>query len=747
MLAIEKGFTVEKYSEYFFDNGGQLCSMENSPTISFWINKGKDTNKDYIEYQIDKFYKRQDKKVPRILVVSHEFTLTGAPKVALILSRTLKNIYGVSPVVISLKSGPIKSEFIDENLFVLEMNDFNVNKENFEKYFNKFDCVIFSSWVYPVLGCYNKKIVPPFAWYCHEAFEQEHFIPVYNQIREFVASNDIVLAGSPVTKTGMKMLCPEKQIDLLLYGTNDLSKNKANRKNKPEAIKSKRIFLFPATMEQRKNQCFLAEAIKNLPKDIQDKSHFIFIGRSIFFKEYYQQFKDIVEGLSCVEHIEEVPFDELMEYYDKADCIVVPSTFDPMPMVATYGFMKKKLCLLSDLIGTATLVKNNENAVLFNTKNALELTEKLKDITLNYEDYKQIAEKGREVYENNFSIEIFERKIKKYVDVLLLKNRKRRIKLFLNNIFSVKNIAPHKVFTILGIKLKFKTKKLIRLQNLQVNSFSENIFSVKNNGSHKVVTILGVKIKLKSKKLLKLFNSEQNSFFEDIFSVRNIGFYKVITILGVKIKLKSKKHLRLFNLDQNSWLEDIFSVKNIGIHKVLTILGIKLKFKSKKLIFHLEKMDLQNANYMLNEEINRNEVEECLIRNYPDYLSKYKYVLPLKIIKKIILNPNIKVVSFDIFDTLLYRPCVNPIDIFYLIAERINQKYNIDFIKLRLNAESLLNNKNANIHDIYDFIKDYYHLDKELIEGIKKEEIAAEKQLLQVRDDIKEIYNSKESDN
>lgn len=170
-------------------------------------------------------------------------------------------------------------------------------------------------------------------------------------------------------------------------------------------------------------------------------------------------------------------------------------------------------------------------------------------------------------------------------------------------------------------------------------------------------------------------------------------------------------------------LKKIFSIENQGIHKVVTVAGVKLKIKSKKLILR-----------------SRNLKEQSNL-DYIYYSSKYKYVLSLDTIKKIIINPNIKIISFDIFDTLLYRPCINSTDIFYLIAKKVDKKYNVNFIKLRLNAENLLNQKNANIHDIYNFIQKRYNLDKELVENLKREEVAAEKQLLQVRDDIKEIYD------
>lgn len=70
----------------------------------------------------------------------------------------------------------------------------------------------------------------------------------------------------------------------------------------------------------------------------------------------------------------------------------------------------------------------------------------------------------------------------------------------------------------------------------------EKIFSITNDNYHKMITVVGIKFRFKSKKLLKKYNIMGNSFLEDIFSVRNskIGIIKrkIITILGLKIKIR-----------------------------------------------------------------------------------------------------------------------------------------------------------------------------------------------------------------
>lgn len=111
-------------------------------------------------------------------------------------------------------------------------------------------------------------------------------------------------------------------------------------------------------------------------------------------------------------------------------------------------------------------------------------------------------------------------------------------------------------------------------------------------------------------------------------------------------------------------------------------------------------------------------------------------------IKSLIEDPAIKVVSFDIFDTLLVRPALQPRDIFYLLHKKIQAEYGVDFIHMRWNAEARLGKKNARLEDIYRFIAKAHGLDEDVAMRIMREEIACEKALSSVRPDVRELYEA-----
>lgn len=110
-------------------------------------------------------------------------------------------------------------------------------------------------------------------------------------------------------------------------------------------------------------------------------------------------------------------------------------------------------------------------------------------------------------------------------------------------------------------------------------------------------------------------------------------------------------------------------------------------------------------------------------------------------IRRMIRRPNIKVVSFDIFDTLLVRPALHPKDIFHVIAAKVNSAYDVDFIKMRWNAEEETGISNPSIHDIYAHIQRKYGLDAVIAEALLAEEISCETVMLAPREDIKRCYD------
>ena len=100
-------------------------------------------------------------------------------------------------------------------------------------------------------------------------------------------------------------------------------------------------------------------------------------------------------------------------------------------------------------------------------------------------------------------------------------------------------------------------------------------------------------------------------------------------------------------------------------------------------------------------------------------------------------------VSFDVFDTLLFRNIYKPVDIFKIMEPEVSEKYGIsDFAKLRVDCEAASRNeKNKNetsLDEIYDLIGKKIEKD---VSKIKKREIELELEFIVANPFIKDIFD------
>lgn len=114
-------------------------------------------------------------------------------------------------------------------------------------------------------------------------------------------------------------------------------------------------------------------------------------------------------------------------------------------------------------------------------------------------------------------------------------------------------------------------------------------------------------------------------------------------------------------------------------------------------------------------------------------------------LKKRIAEEKYKIISFDIFDTLIYRMAVNPQDILKLVGRRCG--YDGDFLTMRRIAEKEARKNRSIIYDeitydeIYNTFLTLFDFSEETVERFKKAEYDIEKKYLFPRKAMLEVFN------
>lgn len=118
-----------------------------------------------------------------------------------------------------------------------------------------------------------------------------------------------------------------------------------------------------------------------------------------------------------------------------------------------------------------------------------------------------------------------------------------------------------------------------------------------------------------------------------------------------------------------------------------------------------------------------------------------------------IVDPHTQVISFDVFDTLVKRPVLEPTDLFDILSNELNQKFDlncIDFSVLRRNAEARCREwihlkypsyEDITLDEIYDCLQSECTINPSILEWAKKREIELEEEFCTPRRTGKLLYS------
>ena len=244
-------------------------------------------------------------------------------------------------------------------------------------------------------------------------------------------------------------------------------------------------------------------------------------------------------------------------------------------------------------------------------------------------------------------------------------------------------------------------------------------------------------------KILKIKNNYYYYYKHSIASSNPTNIDKTLSILEDIINVFNycQSFIRKMHYNEDSLIEWKKRYARLWIN---FIKYSKFSFINKnKLIKKLEK-ELAND---IKLDVLKTEDDFICIRDN----NRIKFNNDLEIIKEQLIDDKIKVVSFDIFDTLLVRHVWEPHDLFYFLDFKFIELYklniNIEFHKIRSYCEYLARERakingiqEITLDDIYNEIYYQYGYEKDLLDKIKTYEMDLELQLCSKREMLYNIY-------
>jgi glycosyltransferase involved in cell wall biosynthesis len=358
----------------------------------------------YYEYNM---ISKRGNNAKRVLIITPSMNLNGASIAALKMAIMLEK-NDISVVVLAPSTGRITAHFILDGIPVL----FDEHLEEYNKdlflFMESFDYVVLNSLPVQNLVYGVRDIDALFIWWLHES--DYGFDSAKSDLVNYFSDNLQIYCVGDRVKTAVKQKWGIDDVKQLYYGVCDYAKENGDRWRKRNN-RTKTIIACVGYISMVKAQDIFCRCLDYLDDSIRDKTEFWIVGR-VLDKELFNQVQKYTEKYECIKYLGEYSPGQIQELYQKIDYLVCPSRRDSMPTVTVEAMMNFRIPIVSDVVGTATLITNEESGYLFRSEDAEDLARVIVKALNNEDKYELIARNARKIYETNFGMSEFEKKIK-----------------------------------------------------------------------------------------------------------------------------------------------------------------------------------------------------------------------------------------------------------------------------------------------------------------------------------------------
>ena len=351
---------------------------------------------------------------PRVLFVSHETTLSGAPIQLVHLAGWLQNA-GWNILVATPDHGPISDMLaaagvptVVEPTLLTDLTHAWLRERCAE-----FDVVVantIASWPAIRAAHLEKK---PALWYLHETLVAVRLIRAIPEMASALTMADLLVTPTRQTARIYEGLT-EAPIEVVPYG---IPRPPVLSSSESERIR----FLTLGSFEPRKGQDVLAEAISKMDGATRERCAFKMAGR-VLDDEFYDELKMAVADLEQVELIDALDHASALTLLNETDVLVLPSRDETMPIAILEAMGLGKAVVSTDVGGVREWLRDGMNGLLIEKENAEALSEALATCANKPEFVEQLQAAGSRTFDQHFTLDRF---ASRFAALLLSLERRR----------------------------------------------------------------------------------------------------------------------------------------------------------------------------------------------------------------------------------------------------------------------------------------------------------------------------------
>ena len=345
----------------------------------------------------------------RVLLASHELGLNGVPIVLLYLARSLRRL-GWQPVLISPAAGPLLDTIQQESFPVLLCPSLLEN-DVLPRAAGLFRFVVLNTVLFAHAAAALSGTDATVLWWLHEA--EEIYQNQYAQsMPPRLFSNISVYAVSQRSREHLLRHRPGYFAEVLPYGIPDAAETEAEPFPLSPEAKGKRVFALVGTVERRKGQDVLLDAVGLLPEDTARQCFFVFVGL-VFHADIGDLVRMVAtEQADRFQYIPQLPLEKMPAFYAAVDCVICASRDDPLPTTVAESCQLSKSVICSEHTGLAPLLEKDRAGFVYGGDDPAALAHCIEQVLgQGAEDAAAMHERARALYLSHFSPASFDRRL------------------------------------------------------------------------------------------------------------------------------------------------------------------------------------------------------------------------------------------------------------------------------------------------------------------------------------------------
>ena len=359
----------------------------------------------------------KEAKAPyKVVLISHELSATGAPLMLLAAAKAILQDGGQVRVLAYL-DGVLKNKFRQLGVEVFVHPDFRDNSKLLNEFGGDCDYAVANTVVtYPAISLLKG---PQILWWIHEGkvidddyiarFRKKKFRP---DLEETLRSAPKVAVVSDYAKQVVEKY--SHHVHILNLAEEDWGQTRFCARQQGEPL---RVAMLGAVCPI-KGQDVALQAVASLAPAYAKQIVLVVAGKQD--DAYVQNLKEKYKELSNVEWRAAVSVEQLKQFYEAQDVILVASRDESFSLVALEACMSGKPLIVSSNVGAKFLVNPGENGFVFESENAESLKSAIIQILDNRENLQKLGDNSRKKYLENATPEVFSRNF-----LQLLKNKSK----------------------------------------------------------------------------------------------------------------------------------------------------------------------------------------------------------------------------------------------------------------------------------------------------------------------------------